>query len=279
MRIQGDNASEKGRLISVCLELTDKCKVGCPYCLLEEKVEEISKEQILDIVKTLEKYGVSRFTVGGGEPLDIPYVYEVGGFIKNRGHKVLLRTSGCNHMDCEVVRKSFDLVDISIDSCKKDILRLCKPNINADIVFDNIKRFSVNEIDFRCNILITMYNYNNVIPTIKYLAQNGVRNIRIQKLVPRGRAKEIFTDINVSDNMYNGIMKKIFIICEKLKINVEEVKSVNSQTLCIIKPNGELYVGTPTGISRVGDVFNTDNLNKASEMVYNNQREIYYVDK
>lgn len=269
---------ENTKLISICLELSDKCKVGCPYCLLEEKAEEISKERILDIIQVLETYGVSRFTIGGGEPLDIPYVYEIGKFIRMHGHKVLLRTSACNLMDCRIVKESFDLVDISIDSHKKEILKVCKPHINGDIVFENIKNFSRNNVDFRCNILITRYNYDDVLSTIIWLKKNGVQDIRIQKLVPRGRAKGIFESINISDDEYNVMLNKVFNKCKELNMNVEVVKSVNSQTLCIIKPNGELYVGTPTGILKIGNVFSSNILDKASKMVYSNQKRIYGVD-
>lgn len=265
------------KLISVCLELTDKCKVGCPYCLLEEKTEEISQKRILDIIQVLETYGVSRFTVGGGEPLDIPYVYEIGKFIRTHGHKVLLRTSACNPMDSQIIKESFDLVDISIDSHKKEILKVCKPHIDSDVVFENIRKFSENKVTFRCNILITKFNYDDVLSTIIWLKENGVQDIRIQKLVPRGRAKEIFEDINISDDAYNVILNKVFNKCKELNMSVEEVKSVSSKTLCIIKPNGEVYVGTPTGILKIGNVFSANILDKASEIVYSNQKKIYGV--
>ena len=275
MEIHDYNVSKYGPIISVCLELSDRCKVGCPYCLLEEKRQEVSKERMFDIIRTLNDYGVVRYTIGGGEPLDIPYVYEIGKFVKNLSHNVLLRTSACNYMNFKIVKESFDLVDISIDSCKKETMKKCKPNINSEMVFQNIKNFSENHITYRCNILITQYNFNDVLPTIMWLAENGVRDIRIQKLVRRGKAKEIFTNINVSDDEYYDLLKEIFARCSYLNINVTEVKSVNSQTLCIVKPNGELYVGTSSGIIRIGEVFNIDDLNEASRLIYSNQKKVY----
>lgn len=74
------------------------------------------------------------------------------------------------------------------------------------------------------------------------------------------------------------MLNKVFNKCKELNMYVEEVKSVNSKTLCIIKPNGELYVGTPTGILRIGNVFSENILDKACEMVYSNQKRIYGVD-
>lgn len=271
------NISKDKRFFSVCLELSDRCKVGCPYCLLEEKKEEVSKEQMLNIISVLDVYGVLRYTIGGGEPLDIPYVYDIGKFVKNLNHEVLLRTSACNYIDCKEVEQAFDIVDISIDSYKKETMKICKPNINSDVILDNIKKLSQSHVECRCNILVTQYNYHDIIPTIIWLAENNIRNIRIQKLVQRGKAKAIYNYIYVSDENYSDLLEKAYEKCAKLNINIEEVKSVNSQTLCIVKPNGELYVGTPTHLIQLGDVFNIANLNIASSMVYANQKNIYGV--
>lgn len=271
---------EKSRqLISVCIELSDKCKVGCPYCLLEEKKDEESFSQMLDIIDVLNSYGVLRYTIGGGEPLDVPYVYEIGEYIRKLHHKVLLRTSACNYINFEKIKNSFDLVDISIDSYRKETMKICKPYIDSDIVFDNIKNFYENNIDCRCNILVTKYNYNDVISTITWLADNGVNNIRIQRLVPRGKAKKIFKDINVSNEDYSNLIEDVFLECDKLNIHINEVKSVNSQTLCIVKPNGNLYIGTQKGIIRIGEVFDINALDRASELVYDNQKKVYGVDE
>lgn len=76
---------------------------------------------------------------------------------------------------CRTVKESFDLVDISIDSHKKEILKVCKPHINSDIVCENIRNFSENNVDFRCNILITRYNYDDVLSTITWLKKMGLK--------------------------------------------------------------------------------------------------------
>ena len=273
--IKTETNPRRSRIISACLELSDSCKVGCPYCLLEAKREETSKAHMLDIIKALDAYGVTRYTIGGGEPLEIPYIYEIGKFIKGLHHEVLLRTSGCYYIDCARVNESFDLVDISVDSYKAETMKICKPHIECQTVYNNIRNLSANRMNCRCNILITKYNYGDVIPTITWLSEAGIKDIRIQKLVKRGKAKAIYDDICVSEEQYQSLLNSIFQECSKQNINVCEVKSVNSQTLCIIKPNGELYIGQPTGLKRIGDVFSLDSLNRAAEMIYANQEIIY----
>lgn len=264
-----------GKIASVCLELTDYCIIGCPYCLLEEKTKELSPQKMIEIVKKLDEYGVKRFTIGGGEPLVVSYLFEISSIIKTLGHKSLLRTTGCMYMDCDLIKRNFDIVDISIDSCKEETLKLCKPNLFPQIVFENIRNLIKNNIRCRCNILLTQYNYCDVLTTVDWMIKNGVKEIRVQKLVPRGRAKDIFSKINITNEMYSYKLKEIRQECNRFDVDLKEVKSVNSNTLCIIKPNGQLYTGNPNGLERIGDVFNVNCFNKAVEKVFESQKEIY----
>ncbi len=266
---------EKDRIVSACLELTDACDVGCPYCLLENKKPNSTKEAILEIISTLLNYGVRRFSLGGGEILHIPYVYEVGEFIKKNGGVSLLRTSACVPIDYLRAPYSFDLIDISIDSIKLETLKQCKPNIDGKIVLENIKQLSENKIPVRCNILITTYNYQDLHDTIVWLNDVGVKEIRIQKLVPRGRAKDIFDEIAVSDDVYSNLVNECYNLGSKIGVQITVLETVNSQTLCIVKPDGTVYVGTPNGLLSMGSVFDLSSLQEASRLISNNQRKYY----
>lgn len=266
---------EKDKIISVCLEFTDVCNVGCPYCLLENKKPTSTKESIFEILSILFKYGVKRFSLGGGEILQIPYVYEAGEFIKENNATSLLRTSACVPIDYSRASNSFDMIDISIDSIKLQTLKLCKPNIDGTIPLDNIKLLSEKNIPIRCNILITMYNYQDLFDTIVWLNNVGVKEIRLQKLVSRGRAKKIFHEISVPDSIFGDLVAECYNLGKKLDVPITVLETVNSQTLCIVKPDGTVYVGTPTGLLSMGSVFDLSSWQAASRMISKNQRKYY----
>lgn len=267
----------KQPIISVCLELSNNCFVGCPYCLLEEKTCDSSKEQIMRIIDTLFLYNVKRYSIGGGEPLSLPYVYDIGEYIIEHGGISLLRTSATVPIDLEKVKSSFNVIDISLDSSDINVLKKCKPNADANVVFDNLKKLMTTDIKVRCNILITNYNYQSVLPTIHFLHSHSIEHIRLQKLVPRGKAKDSFVQLNVSDEIYNEILSEASILCLKLGIALEELKTVSSKTLCIIKPNGDLYMGNPKGIEKYGSVFNESDVNSLGAKIIENQKK-YYLD-
>ena len=266
---------ETERFISACIELTDSCKVGCPYCLLENYEEETSENEILNIVDILNKYGIKRFSLGGGEPLDVPYIYNIGSYIKKLGGIALLRTSACSEIDFEKIDQSFNLIDVSIDSCKLGTLKICKPHIDGNVLLNNVLKLSKSNVPLRCNILITIYNLDDVMDTVHWLYDNGVYSIRIQRLVPRGKARNCYSKMAVSDNAFNDIVAKCMYEGDRLGISVTELKSVNSQTLCIVKPNGLLYIGHPNGLIGIGHISDENNLNIVSEIVGENQIKMY----
>lgn len=262
-------------IVSVCLELTDFCKVGCPYCLLEEKVAQTSREKIIEIIEILVKNGVQRFSLGGGEPLEVPYIYEIGKIIRKHERRALLRTSACSLIDCQNAKQAFDIVDVSIDSYKLTTLKKCKPNIDGMMILKNVIRLSEEKVPLRCNILVTSYNLDDIVSTVRWLNSKGVLNVRIQKLVRRGKAKINFSALDVPDEVFKKIMVECTDVGIKLGMRITELKTVNSKTLCIVKPDGGVYIGTPTGIIRLGSVYSTQTLITASTLIRDNQEKYY----
>jgi MoaA/NifB/PqqE/SkfB family radical SAM enzyme len=262
-------------IISVCIELTDYCNIGCPYCLLENGVDNSSEAVIKNILDILFKYGVKRFTIGGGEPLEVSYLFNIGSYIKEQGYISLLRTSASKIINPDNVKSSFDLVDISVDSHRREILRKCKPYIDYDVVFQNITDLAKENIKTRCNILITKYNYKDIVETINFLNAKGIEDIRLQKLVPRGKAKRIYSELSVSNFEYRSVVNNAINFCRNRNIRVNEVKSVTTTTLCIIKPNGDVFTGEISGLKYIGSIFDMDTLHRAGSIVKEQQQIIY----
>ena len=263
------------RFVSACIELTDECSVGCPYCLLEEKKKKTCRSKIIKIVDALRDFGVWRFSFGGGEPLFVPYIYEVGKYAKTIGGVSLLRTSACIPIDKDKAFESFDMIDISIDSSDINVLKKCKPNIDGRVITNNIVSLCKSDLPIRCNILLTAYNIGTIKNTIIWLGENNVKKVRIQKLVPRGKAKRIFQDITVDEALYRNVVSQIVALGSCYNMCIEELQSVDSQTLCIVKPDGSMYMGNPTGIISAGSVFSLEDLNKINDLIYDNQKKLY----
>ncbi|MCL2079073.1 MAG: radical SAM protein [Oscillospiraceae bacterium] len=262
-------------LISACLELTNECEVNCPYCLLDCKQQFVSKKRLFQIVDALLEHGVRRFSIGGGEPLCSEDVYSIGIRIKEASSESLLRTSGCRPINLNIIEQAYDLIDISIDSTSAVYYRRCKPNADIKIVLKNIEDILKASFELRCNVLVTKLNYNDIIRSIEHLILLGVKNIRMQQLIHRGLSKAKYEELMISGNAYNTLMEELKHISERAKVHISDLKSTTQRALCIIKPNGLVYIANQFCLEFFGDIFDHATLTKVGEQLYDIQKELY----
>ena len=220
------------------------------------------------------RHGFKRFTFGGGEPLAVPYVYEVGAMARSRGALSLLRTSAAIPFDRSSLASSFSMMDVSIDSTDPGVLAVCKPGVDPDVLFDNI-RLAAGSTNTRCNILLTSRSVESVGQTVRDLSGMGVRSVRLQRLVRRGRAVETYDEFALPEERYLQAVRECVILGESLGMQVAELKSVSRTTLCIVKPDGSAYRGDPTGIQLAGSVREEGTYRALEEAIGRSQEECY----
>jgi len=106
----------------IYLTLTDSCNLKCVYCYATErkKLENTSfvtwKKYVSDIIDFA---GKPIFNITGGEPLMVPYVFELAAYIKEHGCECILLTNGTYINTEEIADKvaaSFSMTKISLDT-------------------------------------------------------------------------------------------------------------------------------------------------------------------
>jgi radical SAM protein with 4Fe4S-binding SPASM domain len=111
----------------IYLTLTDACNLKCVYCYATER-----KKRENANYKKWEKYvsdiidfaGKPIFTFTGGEPLLIPYIFDLADYIKSRGCDCILLTNGTFISSTETadrVAQLFYMVKISLDTQDESI--------------------------------------------------------------------------------------------------------------------------------------------------------------
>ena len=263
------------KILSACLELTELCRVGCPYCLLEEKSPEGAFEDWRRIVGALSAHGVMRYTLGGAEPLEVPYLYEVAAEIQRVGGIALLRTSACRPIDVSKAAELFEVVDVSVDSHRPEVLKICKPNADSAVVFRNIEQLLAKGATVRCNILLTQCNYDHIGEFVMYLGSLGVPVVRLQKLVRRGLAKKSYPRFELTEAEFADAVSRAQDAAVSCGISSSVLTSVSEETLCIVKPHGGLFRGNPDGIVAVGSVFENGALDRAAAYLGESQMRHY----
>jgi len=90
-------AATAGRLLTMEMEFSQLCNFNCPYCYLNIRPkDELSSDEIRDLILQARELGVRRIIILGGEPMIYPRILEKIHFIHNYGMDVEIFTNGSN---------------------------------------------------------------------------------------------------------------------------------------------------------------------------------------
>ena len=153
---------------SIYLTLTDSCNLKCVYCYATERSKrenanfETWKHYVADII---DFSGKPVFTFTGGEPLLVPYIFDLAAYIKEHGCECLLLTNGTLIDTAEKaaqITELFSMVKISLDTLDETISKTLRgPGIveKARTAFDLL---SAQKCNVQVQATITSKTYQNL---------------------------------------------------------------------------------------------------------------------
>jgi len=90
-------AAAADRLLSMEIEFSRVCNFRCSYCYVAEKTEcpdELSREEIRDVILQAKELGARKIIVLGGEPSIYPHLVEMLRFMGREGLEIEMFTNG-----------------------------------------------------------------------------------------------------------------------------------------------------------------------------------------
>lgn len=200
----------------VYLELTRACNLKCIHCLNNSGIkqkDELTKEDLLKLIKKLSSLGVQEIRFTGGEPLLFNGIYDLIKFATEEGICTSLGTNG-TLITKEVAKKlkesGLKKVVVSIDGNKKthDKIRGKK---NYQKAMNGLKYLKQNDINVRVNSVIMKSNMEDVIKLAKKMSRKKI-TIFIRRFISSGRGKELENNmLNKKDYDYvrNKLQKEL----------------------------------------------------------------------
>lgn len=200
----------------VYLELTRACNLKCIHCLNNSGIkqkDELTKEDLLKLIKKLSSLGVHEIRFTGGEPLLFNGIYDLIKFATEEGICTSLGTNG-TLITKEVAKKlkesGLKKVVVSIDGNKKthDKIRGKK---NYQKAMNGLKYLQKNGINVRVNSVIMKSNMDDVIKLAKKMSRKKI-TIFIRRFISSGRGKHLENNmLNKKDYAYvrNKLQKEL----------------------------------------------------------------------
>lgn len=237
---------KSGILESVYLTLTDACNLKCKYCYTEgrirAKTSDLSQwkayiDKVLSISKPL------KFTFTGGEPLLVPFLFDLARYIHERGSESLLLTNGLcitNEAIAKKISKYFTQTRISLDSIREEKSSYLRGPEVLEKVESAVSLLDKAKAEIVLQATITQINKDEVAEFAKYFNNR----VNFQPLYQMGSAKD-YTELTISGMEYYQALSQAGIYgfrqnihnykcnpCKRCSMAVEELS---------IAPNGDLY--------------------------------------
>lgn len=245
----------------VYLELTRACNLKCIHCLNNSGIkqkDELTKEDLLKLIKNFSSLGVQEIRFTGGEPLLFNGIYDLIKFATEEGICTSLGTNG-TLITKEVAKKlkesGLKKVVVSIDGNKKthDKIRGKK---NYQKAMNGLKYLKQNDINVRVNSVIMKSNMDDVIKLAKKMSRKKI-TIFIRRFISSGRGKELENNMlnkkdydYVRNKLQKELTKKTYVnghylrndegVNSRIKLPFEIRGCKAGQRAITILPNGDI---------------------------------------
>lgn len=237
---------ENGVLKSVYLTLTDDCNLKCKYCYTKERIRAKTSDLsqwVSYVDKVLSISEPLKFTFTGGEPLLVPFLFDLAKYIHERGSESLLLTNGLLISDeiiAEKISKYFTQIRISLDSIHEEQnAHLRGPNVlkKVEAAFSLLSKVKADVI---VQATVTQINKGEVAE----FAAHFNNRVNFQPLYHMGSARDN-AELAISGMEYYEALSQAGISgyrqgihsfkgnpCKRCSMAIEELS---------IAPNGDLY--------------------------------------
>lgn len=197
---------------TVYIELTRRCNLFCKHCLNNsgKKVDnELTKDEVIDMINKLSLEGVQEIRFTGGEPLLFEGIYEIINCAHNNGLRTSLGTNATlitKEAANKLKQSGLNNAVVSLDGTK-EIHDSIRGMGNFDNAMRGLKHLIEADIDVRVNSVIMKNNINEVIELAKSLNKEGIK-LFIRQFVSTGRGKNL-KDYSLSNSEYKSVKDQL----------------------------------------------------------------------
>ncbi len=174
------------------LALTYRCNNNCTHCYNNRRnSEELSTDDWKKVLDILWKTGIPHIVFTGGEPTMREDLPELIAHAEDNGQITGLNTNGRKLKDKEYLEKlissGLDHMQITIESYKKETHdKITRIKGSYEETLQGIKNALASGIYLVTNTTIMQENKNEIIPTIEFLRDLGVKHIAVNSIIRSG---------------------------------------------------------------------------------------------
>lgn len=191
-------------LFEVTIEVLQRCPNKCIYCSSwssQDKTEALDFNTICGIVDDAVELGAKLINLSGGEPLLRPDIVDIMDYIKSKGMKIRLYTSGIyydhGYMSIPVtllkaISRKVDTLIFNYETTCPELYAKIMGTVpwNHSLLENTIKTAVTMGISVEAHLVPMKCNYRLIPLTLERVFSMGVSKVSLLRFVPQGRSVE-----------------------------------------------------------------------------------------
>ena len=258
--MKGRSVEEYRAPLFIAWQLTNRCGARCITCCEESGPDrawrdELCRDEALDLATRIAAFGVAYVAFGGGEPLGVPFCWELFELLTRAGVALKIETDGSRIDDAaadHLVALAVQCVQISVDGATAATHEQVRPGSSFAAAIAAIERLSARGCVSQFVFVPTRFNIHEIVAGFDLAATLGCGAFVTGPLMRIGRAAADWQRIACSDDEWQravaalkeradanraGIALSIYPwdIMTEIKTRLE-----HPQAMLLVVPNGKV---------------------------------------
>lgn len=256
----GASALDYAAPLFLAWQLTNRCGCRCLHCCEESGPDkgwrdELGREQALSVARQIAQLGIPYIAFGGGEPLGVPWCWEIFEILAKGGCEIKLETNGLL-IDEAAADRLRDLrmacVQISLDGASAGVHEGLRPDGSWSGALAALERCAQRGLEPEVVFIPTRLNVQDAAAVYDLAAARGARTFVTGPMMRLGRAALAWETLAASDAQWKAAVaalearaqasgNKPRLACYPWGIQQEMLTRAQSpQAMMLVVPNGRV---------------------------------------
>lgn len=180
---------------SAIWKINSNCNLRCKHCYFYDGEQydsknDLSTEQIFEVVKQLADAGIVEIRLTGGEVFLRKDIFKIIEFIKNLNISVVITTNGTTLTDEQIKKTSqllnpkTDFIRVSLDGADASVNDLTRGDGNFIKTVETVKSLVKQNLNVFISTTVTKWNVKTLSDIYQFTEALGAKQITLIKIIP-----------------------------------------------------------------------------------------------
>ena len=215
--MRGRAADDYGAPLFLAWQLTNRCTARCLACCEESGPDkawrdELTRDEALDLARRIGDFGIGYVAFGGGEPLGVPYCWDIFDALNAAGVALKLETDGSRIDDAAADRLAaldMQCVQISVDGATAATHERMRPGSSFAGACAAIERLVARGHPPQLVFVPGRHNLHEIVAAYDLAVRLGCEAFVTGPMMRIGRAAAAWDAIACSDDEWRGAVARL----------------------------------------------------------------------